>query len=107
VKYITIHQRHGDFNNWCNDNPLEECFASIPVLVRRVREIQEELAIKFPGMNARHVIMTSDERDETWWDLVKAQGWYRLDHSNTISDYGIWSVISAFLPLSSGSSVIC
>lgn len=88
--YITIHQRHGDFSNWCNGNPVEDCFASIPVLARRVREIQEELSVKYPGMNARHVIMTSDERDEAWWDLVKAQGWYRLDHSNTIAEYGIW-----------------
>lgn len=88
--YITIHQRHGDFNNWCNDVPLEECFASIPVIARRVREIQEELSIKYPGMNVRHVIMTSDERDEAWWDLVKAQGWYRLDHSNTVAEYGSW-----------------
>lgn len=88
--YITIHMRHGDFSNWCNGNPVEECFAPIPVIARRVREIQEELAAKYPGMNAKHVIMTSDERDEEWWQLVAAQGWYRLDHSNTGAEYGRW-----------------
>lgn len=93
VKYITIHVRHGDFGNWCNGNPLEECFASIPVIARRIREVQEELSIKYPGMNVKHVVMTSDERDETWWDLVKAQGWYRLDHSNTATQYGRWFVL--------------
>jgi len=88
--HITIHMRHGDFGNWCNDTPLEECFAPIPVIARRVREVQEEVSIKYPGMNVKHVVMTSDERDEAWWDLVKAQGWYRLDHSETVAQYGRW-----------------
>jgi len=88
--YITIHMRHGDFGNWCNGVPVEECFAPISVIARRVREIQEELAIKYPGMSVRNVIMTSDERDEGWWDLVKAQGWYRVDHSSTAAQYGRW-----------------
>jgi hypothetical protein len=98
VQYITIHVRHGDFSNWCNGNPVEECFAPIPVIARRVREIQEELSIKYIGMNVRHVIMTSDERDEEWWDLVKAQGWYRLDHTNTGTEYGRWFVLSFLFP---------
>lgn len=95
--------RHGDFSNWCNDNPLEECFASIPVIARRVREVQEELSNKYSNLNVRHVVMTSDERDEEWWDLVKAQGWYRLDHSNTSAEYGKWFVVSS---LSSVSELI-
>jgi len=49
-------------------------------------------------MNAKHVIMTSDERDEAWWDLVKAQGWYRIDHSSTAEQYGRWFVLP-FSPL--------
>lgn len=105
-KYITIHQRHGDFSNWCNGNPLEECFAPITVIARRVREIQEELSIKYPGMNPRHVIMTSDERDEDWWDLVKAQGWYRIDHSNTVANYDRWFALS-FLFLSLSILILC
>jgi len=99
VKYITIHVRHGDFVGWCNGVPVEECFAPIPVIARRVREVQEELSIKHPGMNTKHVIMTSDERDEAWWDLVKAQGWYRLDHSNTAAQYGRWFVLSLLFRL--------
>ena len=100
MKYITIHMRHGDFGNWCNGTPVEDCFASIPVIARRVREVQEELSIKYPGMNVKHVVMTSDERDEAWWDLVKAQGWYRLDHSSTATLYGRWFVLP-FLTLPS------
>ena len=92
--------RRGDFGGWCNGNPLEECFASIPVIARRVREVQEELSLKYPDMNVDHVIMTSDERDEAWWGQVKAQGWYRLDHSNTSAQYGRWFVLlfSLFIP---------
>lgn len=90
--------RHGDFGNWCEGVPVEECFASIPVIARRVREVQEELSIKHSGMSVRHVIMTSDERDEAWWDLVKAQGWYRVDHSNTAVQYGRWFVLPSLFP---------
>lgn len=90
--------RHGDFGNWCNGAPLEDCFASIPVITRRVREVRDELALKYPGMNVKHVVMTSDERDEAWWDLVKAQGWYRLDHSNTSAQYGKWFVFFVSFP---------
>jgi hypothetical protein len=99
--------RHGDFSNWCNGNPVEECFAPIPVIARRVREIQEELSTKYIGMNVRHVIMTSDERDEEWWDLVKAQGWYRLDHTNTGTEYGRWFVPSFLFTFCPSSSAVC
>ena len=90
--------RHGDFSNWCNGNPLEECFPSVAVIARRVREVQEELLLKYPGMNVNHVVMTSDERDEAWWDQIKTQGWYRLDHSNTSEQYGTWFVLPYLFP---------
>jgi hypothetical protein len=36
--------------------------------------------------------MTSDERDETWWDQVAELGWYMVDHSETVQNYGRWYV---------------
>jgi hypothetical protein len=38
-----------------------------------------------------NVIMTSDERDPSWWDGVKAQGWFAIDHNNTVERFGPWS----------------
>ena len=107
MKYITVHMRHGDFSNWCNDSPLEDCFPSMAVIDRRIKEVQEELSTKYPGMTVDHVVMTSDERDEAWWDLVKAQGWYRLDHSNTAALYGRWFVLSFPFPLFSNLTHRC
>ena len=85
---------HGDFSGWCNGVPVEECFALIPVIAR-----QEELSAKPPDMDIKHVTMTSDGRGEARRDLVKAQGWYRLDHSNTAAEYGRWFVLPFLFPL--------
>lgn len=38
--------------------------------------------------------MTSDERNVTWWEDVKAQGWYGVDHSKTAELLGPWCVCS-------------
>jgi hypothetical protein len=44
------------------------------------------------GINAREVVMTSDETDELWWEEVYALGWKRLDHlkMRTVERYGRW-----------------
>ncbi|KAF5352395.1 hypothetical protein D9756_005940 [Leucocoprinus leucothites] len=88
-KYIGIHVRHGDFKNWCGDVPIEDCFASVAVLARRIEDIKTELR-ESRGMTVDHVIMTSDERDESWWSQVTEQGWYKVDHSGTVERYGAW-----------------
>ncbi|KAH7916414.1 hypothetical protein BJ138DRAFT_468258 [Hygrophoropsis aurantiaca] len=89
--FISIHMRHGDFNRYCNNLPLDECFASVPTIARRVAEVQEDLR-KRKGMNVTHVMMTSDERDPAWWDQVRAQGWSWVDFNaeKTEEIYGKW-----------------
>jgi len=87
--WIAIHIRHGDFADWCGSVPVLDCFASISVIARRVEEVKQEL-LKRKGLVVNHVIMTSDERNATWWDDVVAQGWYRVDHSKTVEIYGAW-----------------
>jgi len=90
-KYIGIHVRHRDFRNWCGQVPVDDCFASIAVLARRVEEIKIELR-ESRGITVEHVIMTSDEKDESWWEQVAKQGWYIIDHSGTVERYGAWYV---------------
>jgi len=68
---------------------VADCFASISVIKRRVEEVKQEL-LERKGMVVNHVIMTSDERNETWWEGVKAEGWYAIDHSKTVELYGAW-----------------
>ncbi|KAG2113802.1 uncharacterized protein F5147DRAFT_650213 [Suillus discolor] len=63
--YIYIHMRHGDFSQQCEDFPVDQCFAPLFVIARRVSEAQEELRTR-EGIDATHVIMTSDERDPEW-----------------------------------------
>lgn len=83
--------RHADFANWCNDMLLSDCFASMPVIARRVQEVRDDL-LKRKGLVVDHVIMTSDEKNATWWDDVVAQGWFGVDHSKTVELYGPWCV---------------
>jgi hypothetical protein len=90
-QYVSIHVRHHDFKGWCGDVPVEDCFASLSVIARRVREVQEELRTR-KGIDVRHVIMTSDEIDPSWWADVEARGWLRVDHSMTGETYGGWQV---------------
>lgn len=93
-QWITIHVRHADFANWCGDVPLKDCFASIPIIARRVHEVQEELRER-KGIVVEHVIMTSDEKDPDWWAEVTEQGWLGVDHSRTTELYGAWYAESA------------
>ncbi|KAG1885499.1 hypothetical protein F4604DRAFT_1890272 [Suillus subluteus] len=89
--YISIHIRHGDFRNYCNDLPLDQCFASLPVIARRVAEVQEELR-KQKSIEVTQVIMTSDERDPEWWSGVRAMGWTWVDYATERTEeiYGKW-----------------
>jgi hypothetical protein len=77
--FIAIHVRHADFKVYCEDIPLYECYASLPVISRRVEEVRTEIQEK-KGIHVEHVIMTSDERNETWWQEVESMGWKRLHH---------------------------
>ncbi|KAG8869692.1 hypothetical protein FRB98_002285 [Tulasnella sp. 332] len=95
--FISIHVRHGDFKGMCGDVPLPDCLASLSVIARRVQEVQDELANTRPGFNGGaplKVLMTSDERDQTWWDDVRSLGWYFVDHGprgeDTTAKYGKW-----------------
>ncbi|KZT75033.1 hypothetical protein DAEQUDRAFT_660021 [Daedalea quercina L-15889] len=92
--YIAIHQRHGDFRNWCPDKDnTEDCFAPISVIQRRVREVQDELRLrKDIDIPDTHVIITSDEQDQAWWDEVTSLGWVKIDHDawETERKYGKW-----------------
>jgi len=87
--WIAIHVRHGDFANWCGNIPVEDCFAPISVLARRVEEVRQEI-LERKGIVVKNVIMTSDERNTTWWADVVAQGWFAIDHSETYGRYGAW-----------------
>ncbi|KAG1754887.1 uncharacterized protein EDB91DRAFT_1276371 [Suillus paluster] len=89
--YIAIHIRHGDFRNHCNDIPLDQCFAPLSAIARRVSEVQEELRTQ-KGIEVTQVIMTSDERDPEWWSQVRALGWTWVDFAmeRTEEIYGKW-----------------
>jgi len=70
---------------------LEDCFAKTSAYARRVQEVKTEILEK-KGIAVEHVIMTSDERDESWWKEVEEQGWLKVNHSRTEELYGDWCV---------------
>jgi hypothetical protein len=90
--YIAIHSRRSDFNGYCGEVPLKDCFASLPVLARRVKEVQQELLAR-KGLDVAHVIMTSDESDVRWWRGVANMGWLRLNPKKIISEQSFWHTI--------------
>jgi hypothetical protein len=70
---------------------VEDCFAPLPVIARRVKEVKDELVLR-KGIVVDHVIMTSDEEDATWWEGVVKLGWRRVDHTRTIELHNKWCV---------------
>ncbi|KAJ7648342.1 hypothetical protein DFH06DRAFT_1095762 [Mycena polygramma] len=86
--YITIHVRHGDFKDWCR-RPVDECFAPLSAFARRVEEVKAEL-LQTKGIAVQHVVMTSDEKDRAWWNVVAQYGWVGVDHSTTVEKHGMW-----------------
>lgn len=89
--YISIHARHGDFRDQCRGIPLDQCFASLSIIARRVSEVQEELRTQ-KGIEVTQVIMTSDEPDPEWWSEVRALGWTWVDYATERTEeiYGKW-----------------
>jgi len=54
------------------------------------------------GVQIDHIIMTSDERNETWWQEVAQQGWKFPDHSQTKDLYGDWHPVLIDAAIQSG-----
>ncbi|KAJ7493300.1 hypothetical protein B0H11DRAFT_2277373 [Mycena galericulata] len=100
--YISVHVRHNDFANWC-DVPLEDCFAPLSVIARRVSEVQAELW-DTRRLRVSRVIVTSDEEDSAWWDDIAQLGWVRPDHSRTEERYGQWYPILIDAAIQSGGA---
>jgi len=92
--FISLHARRQDFAGWCDDIPAKDCFAPLEAFEVRVREIQDELNVRLATHRPLKVIVTSDERDSTWWEKVRQQGWLFVDHGpdgeNTAIQHGLW-----------------
>jgi hypothetical protein len=54
-----------------------------------VQEVKEEILDNL-GVEVEYVIMTSDEHNQTWWDGVRSQGWFQVNHAETVQLYGPW-----------------
>ncbi|KAJ7492327.1 hypothetical protein FB451DRAFT_1388734 [Mycena latifolia] len=91
--FISVHMRHGDFKSWCPKGVApNECFAPLSAVDRRVREVQAEV-LQRKGIEVKHVIATSDEKNSTWWDQVAELGWRTPDHSQLEDVYGGWDSV--------------
>lgn len=89
--FIVVHARHGDFNTYCRPGEGMECFASLDSFSNAVDEVRAELR-ETKGIIAEHVLVTSDEKDEAWWESVRSMGWTWVDHQKlrTVERFGLW-----------------
>ncbi|CAE6442897.1 unnamed protein product [Rhizoctonia solani] len=93
--FISVHVRRSDFEGGCGkDLSKEQCFAPVTVYERRVKEVQARLRARTNGTDVREILVTSDERDSSWWEQVSALGpeWRWIDHTieQTSEKYGKW-----------------
>ena len=93
--FISMHIRHGDFKRLCPNpsEPFDSCFASLSTFAARVDEVKAELRAK--GIVVDHVLVSSDEKDEGWWNEVRKLGWTWIDHQalKTTELFGVWYVL--------------
>ncbi|KAF7347413.1 hypothetical protein MVEN_01497200 [Mycena venus] len=89
--FIAIHARRDDFQGWCGTFTNEECFAPLSAIARRVDEVKAEI-LQRKGVTVNHIIITSDEKNDAWWDQVADLGWWTPDHvkMRTEERYGVW-----------------
>lgn len=92
--FVVIHARHGQFINHCFKTPGAVCFPKIDELERNVKEVINELrTTRGIDVRSEDVIVTSDEKDEVWWDQIKAKGWKRVvieEEDLPEGQLGIW-----------------
>ncbi|KEP54707.1 GDP-fucose protein O-fucosyltransferase [Rhizoctonia solani 123E] len=93
--FISVHVRRADFAGWCPSNMNREaCFATLETYAERVRDIQASLRAQTTPIDARAVLVTSDERDPEWWKELAELGseWGWVDHGaeETVEKYGKW-----------------
>ncbi|CAE6363592.1 unnamed protein product [Rhizoctonia solani] len=93
--FISVHIRRSDFEGGCGkDVGKEQCFAPVAAYERRVQEVQARLKARTNGADVQEILVTSDERNSTWWEQVSALGpeWRWIDHATeqTSERYGKW-----------------
>ncbi|KAG9008426.1 hypothetical protein FRB90_008890 [Tulasnella sp. 427] len=95
--FIVLHIRRADWSKPCEDNHKNvECAAPLSVFATRITQVQRGLTSKFgadsPQANVTKVVVTSDERDEKWWNEVEGRGWLRVDYEKegTVRTLGRW-----------------
>lgn len=110
TQIISVHVRHGDFifdSNLCGaDIPPEKCFAPLSAWHDAVEEVRADL-LKQKGVDAKHVVVTSDETDPVWWAEVASFGWTAVNHTmlRTEEKYNVWCV-EHFLPMMHDGSLL-
>ncbi|KZO95710.1 hypothetical protein CALVIDRAFT_549873 [Calocera viscosa TUFC12733] len=87
--FISAHIRRGDFKHACPE-VNGGCLPSVKQLRRRVNEVKQGLAEK--GIHTDLVLITSDERDQAWWEEERALGYTWIDHEALRTDeiHGLW-----------------
>ncbi|KAG8985443.1 hypothetical protein FRB93_005829 [Tulasnella sp. JGI-2019a] len=95
--FIAVHIRRDDWaKEYFDAHPGANCWASLTDFAKHVKETQQRLILKFgvdsPLGNVKRVIVTSDERNATWWKEVLEMGWSRIDHEKerTSETLGTW-----------------
>lgn len=91
--FVAIHVRHGDFKDACYDWSIEECWAPLERYALRVEQVQAQLRDEH-NVDAKFVLMTSDERNATWWEETEKLGWKRINYATQPNDeiLGKWYV---------------
>ncbi len=80
--FISVHVRRGDFANSCPEElTKDECMTPFAFYAHAAQRIARALRTE-RGIDLRYVFVTSDERDASWWDTVRAETTYNASSSS-------------------------
>ncbi|KAF6758039.1 hypothetical protein DFP72DRAFT_808302 [Ephemerocybe angulata] len=88
---ITIHLRRNDFKDLCPEGKAPPCFIPLSKYQRAVTEIQEKL-LETQGISVSRVLVTSDEKDLSFWEEISSFGWSFFNHTaeRTVERFSKW-----------------
>jgi len=90
--FIAVHIRRTDFSLPCpKDKPLSDCYVQLSSVVHRVEQVQNEISAMGLAPVTK-VVVTSDEKNGTFWQEIADLGWKFVDHGKeeTSKKYNKW-----------------
>ncbi|KAF8813882.1 hypothetical protein BYT27DRAFT_7131069 [Phlegmacium glaucopus] len=92
-QFIAVHIRRGDFSFFCSTDGRQDCLPPLSAYKRHVNDVVAEIRSSRDLVpRALQVLVMSDEVSPQFWEEVRQEGWYHINHTTerTLERFGEW-----------------